>query len=209
MKFKKKNSALNIKYFPVFLFIIMTLVLLSCNSQKRHDFQRDINFNNGWKFTRLDSTQNEEKFQSIKYNDNSWESIHLPHTAFVEPLIVNDQWQGICWYRKKFALMPEHEDKIIQIEFEGAMQVAEVWLNDQFLLKHEGGYLPFTIDLTDKVFYDKDNIIAVRLDNRDNPEIPPDPDAFPARSKWPFPMSISSSRSPCRRQRRYSCRSPR
>jgi beta-galactosidase len=58
------------------------------------------------------------------------------------------------------------------IEFEGAMQVADVWVNGQHSITHYGGYLPFLIDITDRI-HAGDNVIAVRLDNRDNQDIPP------------------------------------
>ena len=155
--------------------ILLAGLLISCGANKRTEFRRDVNFNTDWKFTLLDSIQseNEENFATEKFVDDTWEKVSLPHTAHIEPLVVNNQWQGICWYRKNFKLDPADKDKKILIKFEGAMQVADIWLNGQHLLKHEGGYLPFTIDLSDKLLFDKENVIAVRLDNRDNLEIPP------------------------------------
>ncbi|MDZ7290583.1 MAG: DUF4982 domain-containing protein [candidate division KSB1 bacterium] len=137
-------------------------------------FKRDIDFNEDWKFKRCDPSENSlETFKEIDYDDTAWETVTLPHTPRIEPLVVNDQWQGICWYRKKFAIEEIHRGKKIFIEFEAAMQIAEVWVNGKHKTTHYGGYLPFTIDLTDDIHFDKPNLIAVRLDNRDNPEVPP------------------------------------
>lgn len=137
-------------------------------------FMRDINFNNDWKFKRCEFSENTlETFKEIDYNDAAWENVTLPHTPRIEPLVVNDQWQGICWYRKEFALENVHRGKKIFIEFEAAMQIAEIWINGKHKTNHYGGYLPFSIDITGDVFFDKQNLLAVRLDNRDNPEVPP------------------------------------
>ena len=38
-------------------------------------------------------------------------------------------------------------DKVI-LHFGAVDQICDVFLNDQFLLHHEGGYLPFSIDIT-------------------------------------------------------------
>ncbi len=53
------------------------------------------------------------------------------------------------------------------------MQVAGVWLNGKLLTVHQGGYLPFAVDLTPELNWRGDNVVAVRLDNRDQPEVPP------------------------------------
>ncbi len=51
-------------------------------------------------------------------------------------------------YQKKFTL-PKGllKDKFL-LHFGAVDQVCEVWLNDTYLGKHEGGYLPFTFDVT-------------------------------------------------------------
>ena len=53
------------------------------------------------------------------------------------------------------------------------MQVADVWLNGRHVTTHYGGYLPFTIDASDGVAFGRDNVVALRLDNRDQPLVPP------------------------------------
>ncbi len=37
------------------------------------------------------------------------------------------------------------KDKLLSVLFEGAMQVATVWINGKFVMQHQEGYLPFTI----------------------------------------------------------------
>lgn len=103
----------------------------------------------------------------------AWEKVVLPHTPKIEDLIVLHQWQGVCYYKKKINFNSFWKDKQIWLEFEGAMQLADIWVNGKHLTQHAGGYTPFVIDLTPLLYMDKANEILVRLDNRDNPLIPP------------------------------------
>jgi beta-galactosidase len=149
--------------------------MLSCSIEKADDIskiKRNQDFNNNWLFQRIEN-QPDEKFETYYYNHSEWEEVSLPHTARIEPLIVNDQWQGIAWYRKEFLADRNDSGNRFYIEFEAAMQVADVWINGTHLTTHKGGYLPFTIDITDHINFDKKNILAVKLDNRDNPQVPP------------------------------------
>ena len=85
------------------------------------------------------------------------------------------QWQGICWYRKTFDLSPGARDQEVVLRFEGAMNVAEVWVNGQSAGKFMGGYLPYVMDISKLVRPGETNLVAVRLDNRDNPLTGPKP----------------------------------
>ena len=103
----------------------------------------------------------------------NWEKINLPHTPFVESLVLLHQWQGICYYRKILNVSKKEIDKQLWLEFEGAMHLADVWVNGQHLIQHSGGYTPFVVDVTGMLHADRGNEILVRLDNRNNPLIPP------------------------------------
>ena len=107
--------------------------------------------------------------------DAPWEPVDLPHSVRLEPLNASGgrNYQGICRYRKTFRAAPSWKGRKVYLRFEGAMQVAEISLNGMLVHTHFGGYQPFTVDLTDALAYGAENELQVRLDNRDNPEVPP------------------------------------
>lgn len=111
------------------------------------------------------------EFQEIY--SRGWEPVTLPHIPKVEDLVVLRQWQGICYYKKEIEYSPKWNNKKILLEFEGAMHLADIWVNGQHIMQHAGGYDPFVIDLTGLLHTDKKNEVLVRLDNRNNPLIPP------------------------------------
>jgi beta-galactosidase len=155
----------------------LSILLVLCMSitVKAQDRRQTIAFNAGWQF------KNQEDFVASQtaspheagFPFNGWETVNLPHTAKVEPLVVVKPWVGISWYKKDFRVKPEWKDKVVSIEFEAVMQVADVWLNGKHLLTHYGGYLPFTINISKEIDYTKENRLVVKTDNQDNLEVPP------------------------------------
>ena len=135
-----------------------------------------INFNSDWKFKLIDdSTISEAKFHESVFDDAAWKSVSLPHSANIEPLVVNNQWQGICWYRKSFEVPNFNDNKKVIIEFEAAMNHTTVWINGEKVTVNQGGYLPVVIDASKYIKKGVKNTIAVRLDNTDNPITGPKP----------------------------------
>ncbi|NMC39107.1 MAG: hypothetical protein GYA41_12360 [Bacteroidales bacterium] len=51
-------------------------------------------------------------------------------------------------YEREMKIPETWKDKIIKIEFEGINHIADVYLNEKFLLKHVGGWTPFKVDIT-------------------------------------------------------------
>ncbi|MDP4291724.1 MAG: glycoside hydrolase family 2 TIM barrel-domain containing protein, partial [Bacteroidota bacterium] len=72
---------------------------------------------------------------------------------------------GIGWYRKKFNIPNDWNDKKVSIYFEGIYMNSEVFINGKSLGIHPYGYTSFMYDLTPYLNYGKANIIAVRVDN--------------------------------------------
>jgi len=58
------------------------------------------------------------------------------------------------------------------LEFEGAFQDAEVFVNGRRLGEHKGGYTGFSLDITGSA-QTGDNLVAVRLNNRWDPQLAP------------------------------------
>lgn len=64
-------------------------------------------------------------------------------------------------YEKRFALPEHYEGKRILLHFGAVDQIAEVWLNDIYIGRHEGGYLAFFFDITEQV--KKENLLTVKV----------------------------------------------
>jgi beta-galactosidase len=110
--------------------------------------------------------------------DESWERVSLPHTwNATDPFDDEPSYRrGIGWYRKRLPLDGALQGKRIFLHFEGANQVADVYVNGAFAGQHRGGYTAFTIDITPYVKFDgaaNENLIAVQVDNSHSPFIPP------------------------------------
>lgn len=139
---------------------ILFLLALSCSTP---DYFKVQELNTGWEFWK---DQDPEGIQNV----------FLPHTPQLEPYLVNDQWQGICWYRKVVDIPPGRH---LLVRFEGAMNVAELWINGHYAGRHMGGYLPFVCDVTGIMKENGDLSpqaeLKLRLDNRDNPVTGPKP----------------------------------
>ena len=146
---------------------------LSAHSQDR--FTGGMNFNADWEFIKdADTNLTTRHFERGNTTALKWENISLPHTANIEPLVITGkQWQGFCFYRKFFKLPASATGKRITMQFDGAMQVAEVYLNGEHITTHLGGYLPFVIEISDKIKSGVENCLVVRLSNLDNPLVPP------------------------------------
>ncbi len=115
--------------------------------------------------------------ESSFFNDSNFAPVTLPHT--VTPLSWQNwdypAWQQVWIYRRHFngthLLDPHEPGNRILVDFDGVMVNASVAINDQVVSTHQGGYLPFSAELTGKVT-SGDNLLAVIVDSRCLP-VPP------------------------------------
>ena len=104
----------------------------------------------------------------------AWQAITLPHTAQLAPLLMGDKmWMGECLYRKVFTADPAWKGKRVCLNIEAAMHTADVTLNGKPVASHAGGYLPFQIDLSELLNHGAANELVIKLDNRENTDLPP------------------------------------
>jgi beta-galactosidase len=154
------------------LLLLVSINLISCEEA---NYEAKVNFNQNWKFTKLqETTTSDDSFSKPDFNTSSWENVSLPHTTNIEPQVVNDQWQGVAWYRKSFDVPVNPSTKKVFLELEAAMNFSKIWINGMLVSEHHGGYLPVKVDIT-KYVNKGDNVVAIRLDNTDNKITGPKP----------------------------------
>lgn len=145
-------------------FLWISLCLLMVISSIHAAGREKYNFNSGWKLKVGDIAQAE----SVSYSDTEWKSVTLPH-AFNEDeafkLNIRDLTDTIVWYRKHFRLPADAKGRKVFIEFEGARQGVDLYVNGHLVGQHENGVMAFGFDLTAFVKPGKENVIAARIDN--------------------------------------------
>jgi len=121
------------------------------------------------------------------FDDSDWELVNIPHTLKLTSLNLDDCdddkmqptfHRDVGWYRRTFAVDADPARKVF-LEFEGAHQVTDAWVNGRHVGQHAiSGFTPFHFDVTDFVNREGENVVALRVDNRVNPDVPPDPGPF-------------------------------
>jgi len=156
-----------------FYYLVLPFLLLSFSTAAQN--RQQVVFNANWQFcNQEDIAATEIKLpDQAGYVFSQWQTVTLPHTAKIEHQVVIKPWVGVSWYKKDFKPNVEWRNKRVFIEFEAVMQQAEVWMNGKSIARHTGGYLPFTIDISNEIMYGKQNRIVVKADNHDNADVPP------------------------------------
>jgi beta-galactosidase/beta-glucuronidase len=70
-----------------------------------------------------------------------------------------------CWYRRSFAVPPCRNGERLLLHFGAVDYRATVWVNGQLAVQHEGGYTPFSADITPLVSASAASIVVVRADD--------------------------------------------
>jgi beta-galactosidase len=101
-----------------------------------------------------------------------WYDVGLPHSFDLPDFREQRFYVGHGCYRRTLHIRPEWIGKWIALEFLGVFQTAEVYVDGRFVGRHEGGYTPFTVDLSHAVAAGA-NDVFVRVDNHWNPRLAP------------------------------------
>ncbi len=155
------------------LLLLLLCIIAASNSAsaRTKDTRICMDMNTHWAFYRGDHDQG----ASVGCDDAAWIDATLPHIMQMEKKHCggNSIYDGIGWYRRHFRLPKRYRGKRIAISFEGVMHSCEVYINGHQVGSHRGGYLGFTIDISDHILWDKDNLIAVRVSAEYDPLTPP------------------------------------
>lgn len=147
----------------VFRSFIVGILLVAFVTSVQASEREKYNFNSDWCLKVGDIAGAE----AVRFNDADWKKVTLPH-AFNEDeafkVNIKDLTDTIVWYRKHFRLPEGTKGRKVFIEFEGARQGIDLYVNGKLVGQHENGVMAFGFDLTPYV-KSGENVIAARIDN--------------------------------------------
>ena len=154
--------------------LLLFSVLGGCTSAERVTDNRRQDFTADWTFHLGDDSAASRP----DYDDTAWRILHLPHDWAIEGEFSRDNPSGtgggalpggIGWYRKTFTVDKADEGKRLYIDFDGVYMNSEVFINGHSLGVRHYGYVSFSYDLTPHIKWGGKNVVAVRVDNAEQP----------------------------------------
>jgi beta-galactosidase len=119
-------------------------------------------FNQGWRFGGIYRPGS----QDPSYSDAGFSHVNLPHS--VVRLSWGDwnpsSWEQLWIYRKRFSVK-SLADRRVFLDFDGVMTNATVYLGGTEAAQHVGGFLPFSVELTE-LLVTGENDLGVVVDGR-------------------------------------------
>jgi len=114
----------------------------------------------------------------VDFDDSNWRDVSVPHDFVVEENFTSSGDKshgylpfGLAWYRLRFVLPVEFQDRAIWIDFDGTYRAASIWLNGEKLGSHESGYTSYRFQIgTGSHFnqsllrFGSDNVLVVHVD---------------------------------------------
>lgn len=132
----------------------------------RPDFERALwqNLNGQWSF----------EFDSLDQGiSNKWSA---GTTAFKQKVTVPFPWGSelsgvkdkadIAWYQRNITISPDWKDKRTFLTIGASDWKTTVWLDGNLLGEHQGGYTPFSFELTPYLKYGSAQKLVIRVDDK-------------------------------------------
>lgn len=169
--------------------IIIIIFLISIAFQVKAQKREVKLLDTGWRFINHDIPLTNLN----QVDDSSWQAVTIPHDwAITGPFDMTIDMQavqvledgdkkaklrtgrtgalpcfGIGWYRKVLPVSKTDEGKRVFVEFDGAMSRSKVYLNGVYIGEWPYGYSSFSFELTKHIQYGKENVLSVRLENKE------------------------------------------
>ena len=172
------------------LFCFSAFLFTLCSTAQQR-VVTSLNF--GWRFMAGDVPG----ASALQYDDSQWRIVDVPHDFQIEqPWVApaadekadNDdpaaniksrlssrafKEMGKGWYRYHLTPADSLKGRRLVLDFGGIMYVGDVYLNGEYIGGTDYGYVGFEVDVTDKLKFGQDNVIAVMADTRE-----------PGNSRW-------------------------
>ncbi|MBX2872173.1 MAG: beta galactosidase jelly roll domain-containing protein, partial [Saprospiraceae bacterium] len=140
----------------LYLLSISLMMMLTLNAQSTLSLngQWDIIFDEqnegreaGWMLTDRFEEQNQKQAIEVPA---AWERY-------------KEDYEGVAFYRRQVDIPQDWEGKVIRLQFGAVNYLSEVWLNDEVVGFHEGGFTPFEFRVDEMIEAGAANTLTMRV----------------------------------------------
>ena len=151
----------------------LLLCLVACLPMSGHAMERQL-WDAQWRFALADSPE----MAQLSYDDSAWRVLNLPHDWAIEGnfYVKNPSGAvggalpgGVGWYRKRLMLTDNNEHSRYVLHFDGAFMNTSVYVNGKLVGIRPYGFIGFGFDVTPFLNKKGENVVAVRIDNAQQP----------------------------------------
>jgi len=134
----------------------------------RPQFVRDnnwINLNGEWDFGFDDANVGLKERWYKKGNLKNFDRKITVPFCFQSKLsgIEDNSFHEVIWYRRVFEIPKQFKNKKVLLHFGAVDYKCLIYLNDEYVGSHEGGYIGFSLDVTN--FFEDTNVLVVRVED--------------------------------------------
>jgi beta-galactosidase len=148
--------------------LIAALSLGVMSMAAAQDARITTSLDTGWRFQQASGLSGVE---APAFDDTRWTSVDIPHTwnrlgnDGIERSPLSNDVQGVGWYRLHFEAPPAAAGSRYFLQFDAVSAIADVWLNGEYLGKHQGAFSRFRFDASSVINRSGDNLLVVKADN--------------------------------------------
>ena len=124
-----------------------------------------INLNGEWDFSFDDGDIGlKERWYKVEKSKNFDRKILVPF-CFQSKLsgIEDTSFHEVIWYRREFEIPNQFKNKKTLLHFGAIDYRSSIYLNGEYLGSHEGGYIGFSLDLTN--YLEEINVLVIRVED--------------------------------------------
>lgn len=136
-----------------FLFLLIGLLSLA---------QEEISLNGNWEIV---FDHNNEGAQSMWHQNEVFQKLAAKRKIKVPSSweLIEKDYEGVAFYRYAFDVPQDWEGKVVRLQFDAVNYLSEIWLNDQVVGYHEGGFTPFGFRVDNMMKAGKENVLILRV----------------------------------------------
>ena len=105
----------------------------------------DVSLNGTWKLTLIP----EDEFWKNDVDSSGWDDMPVPGDVFAQGFKI--VFDAPFAYKRQIHIPADFRGQRIFLHFGAVHNLAKVWVNEQLVATHQGGFTPWECDITDHV----------------------------------------------------------